>query len=125
MWYIVAASRPVCLTVVGILVAARTRSVIVGRCGRADVVHVARPRVMPQDRKRIGKPLLRAEEYRAIAGTANRRIDQRDVAELRERPDELCIAGTQAIGGNLIQREVRTGDVTAFVPDVPRLEQQT
>src|SRR5262249_22615615 len=119
MWHVVAASRPIRLAIVGILVAAGTRSVIVGRRGRADVVHVSRPGVMPQDRERIGKPLLRAEEYGAIAGTANRWIDHGDVAELRERPGELCIAGTEAIGRNLIQREIRTGDVAAFIPDIP------
>ena len=88
MRHVAGAAGPIELAIVGVHVAARV-SILVRRL---RIVHVARERVMRQQRKALGEALLRPDEAGVIARTADRRVDERHVAELRERPPRLRVA---------------------------------
>src|SRR4029077_5382098 len=81
-------------------------------------------RVVRKQREAVGETLLDANERAVIRRFSDRRVDQRDVAELRKRAQRLRIAGADRRGRYLVDREVVRGQMAADISDVAHLDDQ-
>src|SRR3984885_6521049 len=72
---------------------------LVARVGRIDHLRVS---VIRLEQQAVGIPLLGAYVDSVIPGLADIRRDNLHVAELRERPEYLCVARSQQVGGDLV-----------------------
>ena len=82
--------------------------------GRGSIVEELRIGVMRQGRESVAEATFQLDEAGVIGGIADGRIDERYVAELREWPEILRVAGPQEIRRNLVDAErIRSGQVVS------------